>query len=84
MTKKLGIKYCKALVNESDNKFLDNYKKKDDLCDAFLQGFQYLFKPVPLKFFNKLKPIGFDETKPKKKSKKEEIDIEEEIEDSDK
>lgn len=72
LTKNLGIKYCRALITDKNNKYLDDYKKKDDLCDAFLQGFQYLYNPVPQKFFEKLKIIGFDETK-KPKKKKEEI-----------
>ena len=82
LTKSLGIKYCKALICEKDTNILDNFKKKDDMCDAFLQGFQYLFSPVPEKYFCKLEKIGFsDDTvkssksqenndeKPKKKSK---------------
>ncbi len=41
-TKELGIKYCKQLINKKWNDFLDKFKKKDDLCDAYLQGFYYL------------------------------------------
>ena len=41
-------------------------KKKDDMCDAFLQGFRYAFPIVPLKHFNKIKDIGFDEIKKRK------------------
>ena len=41
MTKELGIKYTKIMLK--DNKqwldYLNSYKKKDDLCDAFLQGY---------------------------------------------
>lgn len=60
LTKKLGIKYCKALINETDNEIIDKVKKKDDMCDAFLQGFQYLFSPLPDKYFEKLKKIGLE------------------------
>lgn len=70
MTKNLGVKYCKALINSNDNEILDKVKKKDDMCDAFLQGFQYLFTPVPEKHFLKLKTIGFEVDDKSKSSKK--------------
>jgi hypothetical protein len=46
MTKQLGILYCKQLIKNDKNNldFLDTQKKKDDLCDAFLQGAYYLSK----------------------------------------
>lgn len=66
LTKNLGIKYCKAIINDDDNKKIDNIKKKDDMCDAFLQGFQYLFSPMPKKYFDKLSEIGFDDKSKKK------------------
>ena len=68
LTKKLGVKYCKALIDKEDIINLEKYKKKDDMCDAFLQGFHYLFSPISVKYFEKLKIIGFDEEdkKPKK------------------
>lgn len=47
LTKNLGIKYCMALICDKDKKILEAHKKKDDLCDSFLQGFQYLFPNVP-------------------------------------
>lgn len=45
LTKDLGKKYCKKLIEKEVNymKILDSYKKNDDLCDSFLQGFYYLF-----------------------------------------
>lgn len=45
LTKSLGIKYCRRLLEKQDNwiNFLDSYKKKDDLADAFLQGMYYHF-----------------------------------------
>ena len=63
MTKKLGVKYCQSLINSRDSQTLQNYKKKDDLCDAFLQGFQYLFSPVPEKYMDNLRKVGLEEVK---------------------
>ena len=39
--KALSIKYTKVLLNDQKKwcDHIDKYKKKDDLCDAFLQGF---------------------------------------------
>lgn len=76
MTKKLGVKYCKALITEKDNKILDKVKKKDDMCDAFLQGFQHLFNPVPKKHFKKIESIGFEEEKKPKKIKSKKVESE--------
>ena len=44
MTKQLGIQYCKQLISHDQSKldFLATQKKKDDLCDAFLQGAHFL------------------------------------------
>ena len=80
LTKSLGVKYCKALICESDAKILEQVKKKDDMCDAFLQGFQYLFSPMPEKFFKKLETIGFTDVTVKKgdKNKTDECEINEE------
>ena len=46
MTKELGIKYCKELISHLPEwlAILNNHKKKDDLCDAFLQGAYYFEK----------------------------------------
>jgi hypothetical protein len=65
LRKELGEKYCKALINKKDDKILCKEKKKDDMCDAFLQGFQHLFNPVPEKYFKKLMTVGFKEDKKK-------------------
>lgn len=70
LTKELGIEYCKSLINEENKKHLETYKKQDDLCDAFLQGFQYLFSPVPDKYVEKLKEV--EKICPKKKKEKKE------------
>lgn len=58
LTKNLGIKYCKSLIDANDLAILDSHKKKDDMCDSFLQGFQFLFNPVPDNYMDKLKTIG--------------------------
>lgn len=46
ITKQLGIKYTEAILKatKQDNwlDHLNTYKKKDDLCDAFLQAYYYL------------------------------------------
>jgi len=46
MTKQLGIQYCKQLISHDEQNLLllESYKKKDDLCDAFLQGAHYISK----------------------------------------
>ncbi len=48
LTKELGIKYCKELISHLPIwlKVLDSHKKKDDLCDAFLQGAYYFTKEI--------------------------------------
>jgi len=71
MTKKLGEKYCKALICPADADKLSKIKKKDDMCDAFLQGFQWLFSPIPKEYFDKLATVGFDEEKKPAKKKTE-------------
>lgn len=54
LTKKLGVKFCKELIkhDETQVQFLASQKKQDDLCDAFLQGYYYIFcrvgVPAPL------------------------------------
>lgn len=69
-TKKLGVKYCQSLISDKDATALSEHKKKDDMCDAFLQGFQYLFDPIPAEYLKKLKKVGFDISTPKKKGNK--------------
>jgi hypothetical protein len=39
ITKNLSIEYVSILINDEQQKFLDKYKKKDDLCDAFLLAY---------------------------------------------
>ena len=72
ITKGLGKIYCRALITEEEKKLLEKYDKQDDLCDCFLQGFQYLFNPVPQNYIDKLKAIKQEDLSVKKiKSKKE-------------
>jgi hypothetical protein len=49
LTKDLAVKYTKQLLNSQPewNNFLDGYKKKDDLCDAYLQGCYFLTR-IPI------------------------------------
>lgn len=44
LTKELSIQYTEQLLKNDENqlKYLDLYKKKDDMCDAYLQGRYYL------------------------------------------
>ena len=46
LTKDLSVKYSKELINHLPSwlAFLNEQKKKDDLCDAFLQGAYYYEK----------------------------------------
>lgn len=60
ITKELGIIYCKQLINQEDLKILNTHDKIDDMCDAFLQGFQYLFDNIPEEYVDKLKIIPQD------------------------
>lgn len=45
LTKELGEKYTKILLKNQQEwlNHLSAYKKKDDMCDAFLQGYHYLY-----------------------------------------
>jgi hypothetical protein len=47
LTKTIGIKYTQLLLEENNLldslKLLNEFDKKDDPCDAFLQGYHYLF-----------------------------------------
>jgi len=48
LTKKLSIEYTKILL-KNNKKWLNHlakYKKKDDLCDAFLFSYHYLYKNI--------------------------------------
>jgi len=71
LTKSLGKVYCKNLISENELKMLEDIKnnktknssikqKDDDLCDAYLQGFKYIFDDIPEYYKNKLKNITPD------------------------
>jgi hypothetical protein len=72
ITKDLGIKYTTALINEEDLKHLNTYKKKDDLCDAFLQAIRVHYgDTLPAEMVMKLKQATDEElAKPVKPVKK--------------
>lgn len=42
INKLLSVKYSNVLLPNNWLEFLNNNPKKDDLCDAYLQGYQYL------------------------------------------
>lgn len=62
-TKKLGITYCKILLNKKKKQLemIEDHKKQDDLCDAFLQGYYYLYKNegfgLDIDLYNKMTKI---------------------------
>jgi hypothetical protein len=78
ITKNLGKIYCEKLISVSEMEILKKYDKKDDMCDAFLQGFQHIFNPIPDKFIKKLDTIDsaiLEKAKPKKKKIEKVIEI---------
>lgn len=56
MTKELGVKQCCDMISHDDNciNHLSTFKKKDDMCDAFLHASYYIQKE--LKLLKKKKP----------------------------
>ena len=45
----LAIEYCKKMITNEENKFIELYtnsKKKDDLADSYLQGIYYINKQI--------------------------------------
>jgi hypothetical protein len=80
LTKSIGIKFCMDLIKDDiDNlNLIKNTKKKDDMCDAFLQGYHYIFckNGVPKDvetILNKL--VEDDSVKSKKINDKNAIDL---------
>lgn len=70
ITKNLGMKYCKALINDNPEylAILQSHKKQDDMCDAFLQGFITVFNnKIPQKYSDKLKGVNVDNVSKSKK-----------------
>jgi hypothetical protein len=85
ITKGLGKIYCLALIKENEKHFLTKYEKQDDLCDCFLQGFQYLFNPIPQNYVDKINKIDFEKLNIKTiKSKKNKIKEETKVDDNNK
>ena len=89
ITKKLGIKFCKELIKDDNEQlqFLNNQKKPDDLCDAFLQAYYHIFckdgipnniQEILSKFFDELVGIDINDIENKIKIK---IEIEDKIKD---
>lgn len=77
ITKTLGIIYCKQLITDNEYKILLKYDKKDDMCDAFLQSFHYIYQVLlcsfPEHYIKKLSEIPDDLLiikKAKRKTKK--------------
>lgn len=50
LTKKLGVKFCKELIKDDLHslELINKTNKQDDLCDAFLQAYYYLFCKVKI------------------------------------
>ena len=42
--KEFAIKKCASLLDEEHKTYLLTHKKKDDLCDCYLQAYHYLTK----------------------------------------
>lgn len=53
VTKELGVKFCKALIDDHPDwlKIINSHKKQDDMADAFLQGFIMNFGPTLPEFY---------------------------------
>ncbi|AYV84183.1 MAG: hypothetical protein Hyperionvirus19_7 [Hyperionvirus sp.] len=61
ITKTMGMTFCRELIKSDKQQleFIDKQKKKDDLCDAFLQGYYYIFcrQGVPKEICNILNKL---------------------------
>jgi primosomal protein N' len=42
--KDFAIRKCLSLIDDEHKNFLKTHKKKDDLCDCYLQAYHYLTK----------------------------------------
>ena len=42
--KDFAIKKCLSLIDDEHKNYLKTHKKKDDLCDCYLQAYHYLTK----------------------------------------
>lgn len=73
ITKDLGVKFCKALIddNKVDLDTLNSHKKQDDMADAFLQGFIMCFGPtIPQHYADKIKTVDCSDVKKVVKKRK--------------
>jgi hypothetical protein len=80
--KGLGEICCNIIAGDDINK-INKFKKKDDLCDSFIQGYFYLFPVIPNDIYDKL-VLGLEKfnknVKKNKKLEKEEKSEESESE----
>lgn len=62
LTKDTAVKYCKYLLKDKKEMvdYIDSFTKKDDLSDAFLHGYHYLFGKAASIDSATLKELGFD------------------------
>lgn len=82
ITKTLAVKFCTELIktDAANLALINGMKKKDDMCDAFLQGYYYIFcsKGVPKDVEQILNNIVKDDDKQNKSDKNDknkEIDL---------
>lgn len=64
VTKNLAISFCKALISDNDEwvQMLESNKKKDDMADAFLQGFIMNFhNKIPEYYAQKIRTVNIDD-----------------------
>lgn len=77
ITKTLAVKFCKALIGDNQEwiNLIDSHKKKDDMADAFLQGFIKVFgSAIPVHYADKINQVDVNasdkKVKPIKPDKK--------------
>lgn len=79
ITKALGELYCNAMADNTALKILKTYSKQDDMCDAYLQGFRYMFPTTPdnyMKLLNGVDKSGIVKIRERYLKKQEErVDI---------
>lgn len=81
LTKSLSVKYTKILLKDENNwlDHLNKYTKKDDLCDAYLQGYHYFYSKIDNKMKKDKKVTKKlnkkDKNNEKEKSPKKKIEI---------
>jgi len=74
ITKDIAIKCCNELIKDNNDalKLFNSHDKKDDMADAFLQGFIKSFgTPLPKHYEDKIKALDLKQKDKKKKAKKE-------------